>query len=186
MRLRSLILIAALSWSVPAMAQHEGTAADPAAAKVDPYAAQTDPAVLSVASRLACNCGTCPHEPVDKCRCGTAMQLRYEIAQLLATGMTGTQVYAAMVSRHGPGILAEPPNTFGGIFAKRVMPVGLFLLGVGLVSMVIFRWRKRDVLEHPAGAAPSAEAAGEETPAKPGKKDDDYLARIEEELESRS
>jgi cytochrome c-type biogenesis protein CcmH/NrfF len=153
----TLVVVATLA--VPALAQDHG------APKLERDA--TSPEVLSVGSKLACDCG-CPHEPLDVCRCGTAQRYRLEMASLFNQGMDEDQVLAAMVEKYGSGLLAEPPNTVAGIFAKRVAPPLLALIGIGLVLLVIRRLRG-------AKAAPLAAAGGAEV-------EDEYLSRVDDEL----
>lgn len=129
------------------------------------------PDVLRVGHRLACDCG-CPHEPLDVCNCGTAQRYRLEIASLLNSGKSEEEAFQAIVAKYGPGLLREPPDTFVGIFAKRWLPIGLAVIGVGLVGMIVVRWRKKP-----------GPTSGESAPASGDSGDDDeYLARVEKEL----
>jgi len=161
-----LTVVFCLGLGLPAVAQEHG----------EPVIAEqpntTTPDVLSVASRLACDCG-CPHEPISTCTCGTAQRYRGEIAQLLASGMDVDQAYDGMIERYGPGLLREPPNTAAGIFAKRILPALLAVFGVFTVGLVMMRWRKRDLIPEAASTI-ETETDGED--------DAEYLSRVEDEL----
>ena len=154
-----------LGLGLPAAAQEHGKP------QIEESSTATTPDVLAVGAKLACDCG-CPHEPVSTCSCGTAQRYRREIAQLLNTGMDTAQAFTAMIERYGPALLREPPDTPAGIFAKRILPMMIAVFGVVAVGLVMMRWRKRDS----EGAAQTAETETERAD------DDEYLARVEDEL----
>ena len=142
---------------------------------IDP---KTDERVKAVTSGLACNCGTCPHEPVSTCTCGTAARLRAEVAAFISQGKTGDEARAAMIEKHGYEIVAKPP--FGGL--NLIAWIGPFVLIAAVGTFLFFRlkaWTRAAAGKQPAPAAASASgeaAAGEGAPADP------YLARIDAEL----
>lgn len=132
-----------------------------------------DPRVLAAASALACDCGTCPHEPVDRCRCGTAASYRSEIATLVQEGKNADEIVAAMIAKHGPQLLAAPPTEGLGLLYW-LMP--LLAAAVAGIFMVVFlrrflvQGRSHALGATPPGSAPIVDGA--------------YLARVDEELEN--
>lgn len=135
---------------------------------IDP---KSDPRVKAVTAELACNCGTCPHEPVSTCTCGTAARMRAEVASFVAQGMDSAQARAAMIEKHGYEIVAAPP--FGGL--NLLAWIGPFVV-IGAVGGVLWlklgEWKK---------AALVKEAERKSAPSDAPK--DPYLARIEAEIE---
>ena len=140
--------------------------------------AEKDDRVLSVASQLVCDCGTCPHEPLDRCRCGTAQRHRREIGQLLSAGLAPAGVISAMIEKHGNGIVATPPKHGLGLVVW-VTPLAVALLGLGFVGLVVRRWFFR---AHPRGGEGNDDESGESATAEGGSAQD-YMKKVEEELE---
>lgn len=138
---------------------------------VDP---KTDPRVTAVTSTLACNCGTCPHEPVNTCTCGTAARLRAEVAAFISQGMDSPQARVAMIEKYGYDIVAAPP--FGGL--NLLAWVGPFVL-IGLVAGGLW-FKLRDWKKVSASNAAENPI---KTAQEPGAPVDPYMARIEAELE---
>ena len=65
--------------------------------------------VKAVAERIVCYCG-CPHLQISKCFCGTADQVRTDIAARLDRGETPDAIVAAYTAEHGTWSLATPPK----------------------------------------------------------------------------
>lgn len=171
---RRMFLGAALAL-VPAigLAQDHGdsNSAMPDTGGIDP---KSDPRVRAVTASLACNCGTCPHEPVSTCTCGTAARLRAEVAAFVSKGMDSTQARAAMIEKHGYEIVAAPP--FAGLnLLAWVGPFVAIAVVAGLLWFKLGDWKKS------ALAKASKETARPAEPANAPK--DPYLARIEAEME---
>lgn len=175
MRRRAFLAAGAASLLAPiaALAQSEhatysGNREMPDTGGVDP---KNDPRVVAVTSTLACNCGTCPHEPVNVCTCGIAARMRAEVAQLVSQGKEAT-AREEMIQRYGYGIVAAPP--FAGI--NLLAWLGPFAL-IGVIATVLWSklgaWKKEAAVKTEAAANKSAST---EEPADP------YLARIEAEL----
>jgi cytochrome c-type biogenesis protein CcmH len=99
--------------------------------------------VRAVAAKLACYCG-CPHMAVSDCYCGTADEIRADIARQLDAGKTPEQVVAAFVAEHGTWGLANPPRE-GLNWLVWTAPFVLLAFGAALVAWLGRRW---------AGASP--------------------------------
>lgn len=173
---RRAFLVSALSLA-PALAvaqsdhaTYSGKRELPDTGGIDP---KTDPRVVAVTSTLACNCGTCPHEPVNVCTCGVAARMRAEVAAMISQGKDGPTARAQMIADYGYGIVAAPP--FSGI--NLIAWIGPFVL-IGIVAVVLWAkladWKKR--------ASTKLDAASPEAKPETGAPADPYLARIEAEL----
>lgn len=135
---------------------------------IDP---KSDKRVRAVTADLACNCGTCPHEPVSTCTCGTAARLRAEVASFISKGMDTSQARAAMIEKHGYEIVSKPP--FAGL--NLLAWIGPFLAIIAVACVLWFKlsgWKQ---------VAKAKEA--ERKPVAPDAPKDPYLARIEAEIE---
>lgn len=102
-----------------------------------------------------------------------ADQLRTQIRDLIAEGRTKQQIKAQLKAEYGPNILAEPDKDGLGILAY-VLPVAFALGLLGLMAILLPRWRRR--------AADPALATGFESlgPAQRPSPDDE--ARLDDEL----
>lgn len=172
MNRRAFLIAGALS-AIPLAAAAQGDHATysgkkemPDTGGVDP---KTDPRVVAVTSTLACNCGTCPHEPVNVCTCGVAARMRAEVAQLVSQGKEAT-ARDEMIARYGYGIVAAPP--FSGL--NLIAWIGPFIL-IGVVAAVL--WAKLGDWKKTSKTKLDKSVAEKETPVQ-----DPYLARIEDEL----
>jgi cytochrome c-type biogenesis protein CcmH/NrfF len=104
-------------------------------------------------------CDTC-NVPLNIAESPRADQERKEIRDLIAQGLTKSQIKATLKARYGPAILALPEDK-GFSLAVYVVPLAVvagLLTGVALVAP---RWRRRARLEAtaPAATAPELSAA---------------------------
>jgi cytochrome c-type biogenesis protein CcmH len=125
-----------------------------------------------VASKLSCYCGTCPHLSVSVCTCSKADEIKAEIKQKIAQGMTEQQIVNAFVAEYGQTVLSTPPKS-GFNLAAWTIPFLAFLLG----GIVLFTFLKRQ--QNP----PDDQPPGPSTKSDPS--DDAYRQRLNEELEQR-
>ncbi len=124
--------------------------------------------VEQVASNLICPCG-CDNMIVSACVCGTAAQLRAEIGDKLAAGMTAEQIWDDFLRRYGQEILATPPMK-GFHLTVWVLPFLAALTAGWLLTRILRRWAARpkaDDLSHPPTTIPE---------------DDELLREMQEEL----
>lgn len=61
----------------------------------------TDPAVLRVAARFACSCGTCGEKRLDVCSCETAQQERAFIQEQLRNGRSEAEAVEELKQKYG-------------------------------------------------------------------------------------
>jgi cytochrome c-type biogenesis protein CcmH len=132
----------------------------------------SDDEVNAVAKGLYCP--VCENIPLDVCPTQACAQWRDLIRQKLSQGWSGQQIKDYFVTQYGDRVLAQPPVArFNYVFY-----VGLFVLLV--LAVVIFAWAIRG-MHKPGASATSAPAASPEPPAQ----DQEYVARLEEELRKR-
>lgn len=128
-----------------------------------------------VANKLSCFCGTCPHLSVSVCTCSKADEIKAEIKQKIAQGMTEQQIINAFVAEYGQTVLSAPPKS-GFNLSVWMIPFLAFVVG-GIVLFAFLKNQQR----------PSAN----QTPTSPSKMpdqsdpDEEYRQRINDELEQR-
>ncbi len=124
--------------------------------------------VEEVASNLICPCG-CDNMIVSSCVCGTAAQLRAEISDKLAAGMTAEQIWDEFVRRYGQKILATPPAE-GFHLTVWVLPFLAVFTAGWLLTRILRRW----------AASPKADSPSSEPAAII--EDNELLRKMQEEL----
>ena len=125
----------------------------------------TDDDVNKIAKQLFCP--VCESTPLDVCPTEACRQWRDLIREMLADGKSEAQIKQYFVEHFGARVLNEPPNKL----ASYAIPVVAFLLGAFMLFRGFQMWIKPTKME---SAVPEAEA-------KPIPQDD-YIARLEEEL----
>lgn len=100
-------------------------------------------------------CPTCQSR-LDLSHSPAADRIRAFVEQKRTAGWTKQQVEDALVADFGPSVLAAPPAAGLGLVAWLV-PIGVVLLGVGIVIALVLVWRRRRApvvaVEDPALAA---------------------------------
>jgi cytochrome c-type biogenesis protein CcmH len=124
--------------------------------------------VREIAEKITCYCG-CPHLQVSKCFCGTAEDIREDLARRLDAGESPDAIIAAYLAEHGTWELAVPPKT-GFNWIIWLGPV--FLVGVGATALLFIGrfWMRPS----PAAAPALLDAETEER----------YRAQLARELEA--
>jgi cytochrome c-type biogenesis protein CcmH len=134
--MKAILLLVALHAAVAAPA-----AAPAAGAKT------TLPAVESQAMCVTCKI------PLTVAQSPQADRERAFIQRLIDTGLTEAQIKQALVREYGPTVLALP-STHGFDLAVYLVPPCVVLALLGLVALLLPRWRRR------ARAAPASGGAG--------------------------
>jgi len=132
----------------------------------------SDDEVNAIARQLFCP--VCENTPLDVCPTEACRQWRDLIRQMLAEGKSEEEIQQYFVENYGARVLAEPPRQ-GFNWLVYVLPPAAFLLGAFLLLRGIRSWQAQTRLS-------AAQAAETQAPPPPG---DDYVARLEEELEKR-
>ncbi len=126
-------------------------------------AQETDRA-REVGKKVRCMCGGC-NDTASTCYhvggefsgpCGRATAELKTIRERLAKGDSEDLILQSFVQEFGPVAYVEPPHSGFGQVAW-AMPVVYLVLGLGLVVVVIHRWRNRPALaaDVPATAPPA-------------------------------
>lgn len=133
----------------------------------------TDDEVNAIAKQLYCP--VCENTPLDVCPTEACRQWRELIRQQLAEGKTEEEIKQYFVANYGARVLSEPPRTGFNWLVYIIPPV--FILAGALFLFRSFReWRKPRAVETGIG---TENEAGASVPQ------DDYIARLEEELKKR-
>jgi cytochrome c-type biogenesis protein CcmH len=129
----------------------------------------TDDEVNKIAKQLYCP--VCENTPLDVCPTDACRQWREEIRTMLANGNSEDEIKQYFVDYYGVRVLNEPPNPL----VTYLVPGVAILLGALLLFRGFQMWMK------PA-ATDSASGGSEAKPVQ----QDEYVARLEEELKKRS
>ena len=130
----------------------------------------SDDEVNAIARQLYCP--VCQNTPLDVCPTEACHQWRELIRQMLAEGKSETYIKQYFVDNYGARVLPAPPPT-GFNWLIYVVPPVAFLAGVYLLFRAYRTWH--------LAKDPAAGATPEPTPAA----DDEYVARLEDELRKR-
>jgi cytochrome c-type biogenesis protein CcmH/NrfF len=106
-------------------------------------------------------CDTC-NVPLNIAESPRADQERKEIRDLIAQGLTKSQIKATLKARYGPAILALPEDK-GFSLAVYLVPIAVVAALLAGVALMAPRWRRRTRLAAsttaPAAGAPELSAA---------------------------
>ncbi len=130
----------------------------------------SDDEVNAIARQLYCP--VCENTPLDVCPTEACRQWRELIRQQLAEGWTEEEIKQYFVENYGARVLAEPPRQ-GLNWLVYLVPPAAILAGAFILYRALRSWSR-----------PEAEtAAAGEVGAPPV--EDEYMARLEEELRKR-
>ena len=90
--------------------------------------------------QLLCYCGTCAHEPLETCTCGTAHRARDEARAELAAGKSVAQIVSDYAARHGSDAVIVRA-TSGANQALWAVPLAIALVGLGIIYRLGRSWR---------------------------------------------
>jgi cytochrome c-type biogenesis protein CcmH len=126
----------------------------------------TDDEVNAIAKNLYCP--VCENVPLDVCGTVACQQWRQQIHDKLAEGWTEQQIYDYFVELYGDRVLAAPPAR-GLNWLVYILPPLIILLGGYAVARLLRNWRAQEM-----------------EPVENHQQDkDDYVQRLEQELDSR-
>lgn len=157
----TLLLLALSLIFVPAVFAQEG---DPGA--------PTDDEVNAIAKQLYCP--VCENIPLDVCGTQACAQWRELIREKLSQGWSEDQIKNYFVEQYGDRVLAAPPAR-GLNWLVYIIPPLAILLGVYILYQA-FRAMQRPT---------SPKTSTNDTPSPALPPDDEYVARLEEELSKR-
>lgn len=136
----------------------------------------TDDEVNAIAKQLFCP--VCENTPLDVCPTQACKEWREEIRSMLAEGKSETEIKQYFVDYYGARVLAEPPRT-GFNWLVYVVPPIVIVAGAFILFRALRAWSQPAA----ADAAPEVGAGSGESEAPTS--DDDYIARMEEDLKKR-
>jgi cytochrome c-type biogenesis protein CcmH len=102
-------------------------------------------------------CPSC-REPLAVAESPQAEAERNYIRGLIAQGLTKPQIERQLVAQYGPQVLGKPPAN-GFNLTVYILPPAIVLLGVGVLTFTLPRWRRR------ARAAKASSPAANAPPA---------------------
>ncbi len=102
-------------------------------------------------------CVTC-NVPLFIAESPQASRQRAFIRRMVEQGMTKEQIKARLVAEYGEDVLALPEEDGVGLAAYAV-PIATFLVLVGILALLLPRWRRRAPRRGPALAGAGAPAA---------------------------
>lgn len=143
----------------------------------------TDDDVNAIARQLFCP--VCENTPLDVCPTQACKEWREEIRGMLADGKSEAEIKQYFVDYYGARVLAEPPRS-GFNWLVYVVPPIVIVAGIFVLFRALRAWTQ------PATAGAVSASSQEEAGATKGGKDasssseDEYIARMEEELKKRN
>ena len=132
----------------------------------------TDDEVNAIAKDLFCP--VCENTPLDVCPTDACKEWREEIRGMLAEGKSDEEIKQHFVDYYGARVLSEPPRT-GFNWLVYVVPPIVIVAGIFVLFRAFRAWSKPSETEADMGEDEDA-----------GNVDDDYIARMEEELKKRN
>jgi cytochrome c-type biogenesis protein CcmH len=130
----------------------------------------TDDEVNKIAKKLFCP--VCENTPLDVCPTEACRQWREQIRQMLSEGKTEEEIIDYFAVTYGERAAGDPRDKVKAY----LIPVVAILAGTLLLVRALQMWKKPAPAE---SAVPTREA-------KPSVPNDEYVARIEEELKKRN
>jgi cytochrome c-type biogenesis protein CcmH len=143
----------------------------------------TDDDVNAIAKQLFCP--VCENTPLDVCPTQACKEWREEIRNMLADGKSEAEIKQHFVDYYGARVLAEPPRT-GFNWLVYVVPPIVIVAGIFVLFRALRAWSQPST----ASAVSTSSAQGETGAATGGEdasssSNDEYIARMEEELKKR-
>lgn len=126
---------------------------------------------------ILCDCG-CHPQSVKECACGRAAQMRDEMRAMVASGMSGDQVIASYVEKHGEQILISPKAEGFNLIAW-LGPLAALFVAIGGMTWLVRRWSL------PRAADRALDAQDAPPPVPPAADEGRYLDRLRRDLEER-
>jgi len=132
----------------------------------------TDDEVNAIAKDLFCP--VCENTPLDVCPTDACKEWREEIRGMLAEGKSEEEIKQHFVDYYGARVLSEPPRT-GFNWLVYVVPPIVIVAGVFVLFRALRAWSHASKTE-----------AGMDDENDEFASDDEYIARMEEELKKRN
>ena len=137
----------------------------------------TDDEVNKIAKKLYCP--VCENTPLDVCPTEACRQWREQIREMLSEGKTEDEIIAYFAATYGERAAGDPRDKVKAY----LIPIVAILAGTALLVSALRTWRKPRVAESGVPAKARVEPGRNESPVV---HQDEYVARIEEELKKRN
>lgn len=135
--------------------------------------APSDDQVNAIARQLYCP--VCENTPLDVCPTEACRQWRDLIRQMLAEGKSEDEIKQYFAENYGARVLSEPPHT-GFFWFAYIIPPMVILAGAFFLFRAFKEWTRPVPASADAGSAPSGVESAPQ---------DEYIARLEDELKKR-
>jgi cytochrome c-type biogenesis protein CcmH len=122
--------------------------------------AQKTDRAKQLGGQMMCMCGC--NQILTQCNhvgCTVSAAMIKELDQMVAANDSDATIFQNFVQQYGPAVMAAPPSTGFNSLAWYIPPMA-FVLGLGIVTMVIRMWRHREVASAAAASATPAGGAG--------------------------
>jgi len=119
-------------------------------------------------------CPVCENTPLDVCETQACKQWRELIRLKLSEGWTEVEIEQYFVDNYGARVLAEPPRE-GFSLLVYFVPPAIILIGTVILFRAFRQWRGDDEDEE-------YDHQTEASPTHTSDSDDEYIARLEEEM----
>jgi cytochrome c-type biogenesis protein CcmF len=159
------MLLLMLSLAAPALAQHTTGAQNVPLTARSPLETELHEAII-------CMCGTCGRQSLSECTCGTAAEMRAEIAALVKEGKTKEEVIQYYIAKYGSQEPLAAPIDKGFNRLAWLFPYALGGFGAIAGAFMVRRWSRRS-------SAPQEATASQPVPAENAA----FQARLDRELE---
>src|SRR5262249_15562380 len=101
---------------------------------------------------MGCVCGTCAHEPLTKCTCGSAQRMRAELRAQIDQGKNHEEIIQAFIGLYGGQQFLQAPIDKGFNRVAWLFPYLLGATGVVAIGFAAIKWSRR-------GEAPPPDAS---------------------------
>ncbi|MBI5351100.1 MAG: cytochrome c-type biogenesis protein CcmH [Chloroflexi bacterium] len=130
----------------------------------------TDDEVNAIAHKLYCP--VCQNTPLDVCPTDACHDWREQIRGMIAEGKTEDEILQYFVDQFGDRVLSAPPVSTKFNWIIYILPPIIILAGAIILFRSLREWTTPKTIEAGLGADGSESSASQ----------DDYVARLEEEL----
>ena len=104
---------------------------------------------------MACVCGGCGHEPLTRCPCGTAQQMRGELRAQVDQGKTRDEIITHFIALYGGQHFLGAPIDKGFNRLAWLFPYLVGLTGAVVVGLSAKRWSRQHATRPAEAPAPS-------------------------------
>jgi cytochrome c-type biogenesis protein CcmF len=101
------------------------------------------PVEKKLRDEIVCMCGTCGRKRVGECTCGTAEEMRTEISELVAAGMSYDEVVDYYVKKYGSQEVLAAPIDEGFNRLAWFLPYAVGAIGIMVIGGVAIKWTRR-------------------------------------------